>query len=170
MIGDRWHVTCGVGWTFSQNFSSLALTVCVKWCDETIWRKRITQSMNDKGVCRTAPAKQPHLGCHMSPITHHTIHIYCIWNCKFYNIFRVTVVVHFRWPKLMGYCLNYQKCVRLKLALNCLNGKFKMESITILRLGPMFVWRIGKGLSRLILVLWWPLFPGMQSAQRSFVI
>ena len=35
---DRWHVTCDMlhvtcsgGWTLSQNFSSLALTVCVSW-------------------------------------------------------------------------------------------------------------------------------------------
>ena len=25
---DMWHMTCLGGWTFSQNFSSLALTVC----------------------------------------------------------------------------------------------------------------------------------------------
>ena len=28
MTRDTWHVTCLGGWTFSQNFSSLALTVC----------------------------------------------------------------------------------------------------------------------------------------------
>ena len=28
---DTWHVTCCVGWTLSQNFSSLALTVCDLW-------------------------------------------------------------------------------------------------------------------------------------------
>ena len=29
-----WHVTHGVGWTFSQNFGSLALTIWDLWCLE----------------------------------------------------------------------------------------------------------------------------------------
>ena len=31
MTFDMWHVTCCRGWTFSQNFSSLALLVCDLW-------------------------------------------------------------------------------------------------------------------------------------------
>ena len=58
VTGDRWHMTPGVGWTFSQNFSSLA------WFGSydvlKIWRKRIiysvNQLMNDKAVRGTAPA------------------------------------------------------------------------------------------------------------------
>ena len=34
-----WHVTCLVGWTFSQNFSSLALTVCDSWYYEDLEEK-----------------------------------------------------------------------------------------------------------------------------------
>ena len=34
-----WHMTLGVGWTFSQNFSSLALPVWDWQCLEDIWTK-----------------------------------------------------------------------------------------------------------------------------------
>ena len=50
MTEDIWHITGGVKWIFSQNFSSLAHTVL------NIWIKRLTQSVDDGGVCRTAPA------------------------------------------------------------------------------------------------------------------
>ena len=33
---DMWHVTCCGGWTFSQNFSSLDLTVCDLWYYEDL--------------------------------------------------------------------------------------------------------------------------------------
>ena len=39
---DTWHMTCdmfGGGWTFSQNFSSLALTVCDLWYYEYLEEK-----------------------------------------------------------------------------------------------------------------------------------
>ena len=36
---DTWHVTCFGGWTFSQNFSSLALTVCDLWYYEDLEEK-----------------------------------------------------------------------------------------------------------------------------------
>ena len=59
---DTWHVTCLGGWTFSQNFSSLALTVCDLWYYEDLEEKAhgltewMNQSMNDETVYRTAPA------------------------------------------------------------------------------------------------------------------
>ena len=64
MARDTWHMTCDTwhmthlgGWTFSQNFSSLALTVCDLWYYEDILGKGwVTQLMNHKAVCRTAPA------------------------------------------------------------------------------------------------------------------
>ena len=34
-----WHMTCLGGWTFSQNFSSLALTVCDLWYYEDLQEK-----------------------------------------------------------------------------------------------------------------------------------
>ena len=59
-------MTIGGGLTFSQNFSCLALTVWVIPCIEDIFTKgdSLTHSLtltvsvliNDKGVCRTAPA------------------------------------------------------------------------------------------------------------------
>ena len=36
---DMWHMTCLEGWTFSQNFSSLALTVCDLWYYEDLEEK-----------------------------------------------------------------------------------------------------------------------------------
>ena len=48
---DIWHVTRGGGWTFCQNFSSLALTVCVKLCFEGLEEK----DHSLKSVC-----KHPH--------------------------------------------------------------------------------------------------------------
>ena len=55
---DTWHVTCLGGWTFSQNFSSLALTVCDLWYYEDLEEKAdwFSQSVNYKAVYRTAPA------------------------------------------------------------------------------------------------------------------
>ena len=60
---DTWHVTCNTwhvwgGWTFSQNFSSLALPVCDLWYYEDLEEKGhwISQWMNDKAVYRTALA------------------------------------------------------------------------------------------------------------------
>ena len=61
---DTWHVTCdtwhvtrdkfGGGWTSSQNFSSLTLTVCDSWYYEDLEEK--DESLNDEAVYRTAPA------------------------------------------------------------------------------------------------------------------
>ena len=58
MTCDMWHVTCLGGWTFSQNFSSLALTVCDLWYYEDLEEKAdlISQSMNHEAVYRIAPA------------------------------------------------------------------------------------------------------------------
>ena len=52
---DTWHVTHGGRWTFSQNFSSLSLMVWDTQCLEDS-KGSPNESVNDKGVCRTAPA------------------------------------------------------------------------------------------------------------------
>ena len=73
MTCEMWHVTCDTEqvthekwqvwgrWTFSQNFSFIALTVWEWRCFEEL-RKRMIQLVNEwinvKGVCRTAPATQ----------------------------------------------------------------------------------------------------------------
>ena len=58
MTRDKWHVTRLGGWTFSQNFSSLALTVFDLWNYEDLEEKAhgLNQSMSDEAVYRTAPA------------------------------------------------------------------------------------------------------------------
>ena len=59
---DTWHVTCLRGWTFSQNFSSLARTVCDLWYYEDLEEKDdwldqwINEKIYDKAVCRMAQA------------------------------------------------------------------------------------------------------------------
>ena len=55
---DTWHVTCLVGWTFSQTFISLALTVCDLCYYEDLEEKDdlINELINHKAVYRTAPA------------------------------------------------------------------------------------------------------------------
>ena len=58
---DTWHMTCdmfGGGWTFSQNFSSLALTVCDLWYYEYLEERDdlMNQWMNYEAVYRTARA------------------------------------------------------------------------------------------------------------------
>ena len=58
---DTWHMTGGGRWAISQkNISFLALTVSELRFDEYIVTKDelLTYSINDKGVCRTAPATQ----------------------------------------------------------------------------------------------------------------
>ena len=53
-----WHMTHGGGRTFSQNFSSLALTVWDLWHLEDLEEKdeSATNLINEEAVCRTAPA------------------------------------------------------------------------------------------------------------------
>ena len=77
MICDMWHmtrhtrhVTCCGGWTFSQNFNSLGLTVCDLWYYEDLEEKAasFTDLINDEAVCWTASAKQGLLIIHMSYI------------------------------------------------------------------------------------------------------
>ena len=53
-----WHVTHGGGWTFSQNFSSPALTVWDRQCleDSELKDDSLNESVNYEGVYRTAPA------------------------------------------------------------------------------------------------------------------
>ena len=53
-----WHGSCLGGWTFSQNFSSIALTVCDLWYYEDLEEKDdwLNQLMNDEAVNRTAAA------------------------------------------------------------------------------------------------------------------
>jgi hypothetical protein len=53
---DMWHVWGG--WTFSQNFSSLVLTVCDLWYYEDLEESDygLNQWINDEAVYRTAPA------------------------------------------------------------------------------------------------------------------
>ena len=68
---DKWHVTCDTwhvtwdmlgGWTFSQNFSSLALTICYLWYYEDLEEKDdlLTELMNyliiHEAVYGTGPA------------------------------------------------------------------------------------------------------------------
>ena len=63
---DMWHVTCCGGWTFSQNFSSLAFTVCDLRFYEDLEEKAhgLTDLINNKAVCRTAPATPGLLNTH----------------------------------------------------------------------------------------------------------
>ena len=55
---DALHVTCLWGWTFSQNFSSLALTVCDLWYYKDLEEKAHSANewINHEAVYRTAPA------------------------------------------------------------------------------------------------------------------
>ena len=58
------YVTDAGGWTLCHNFSSLALEVWDRQCIEDSERKDDRPHyywMNDKGVCRTAPATQSRL-------------------------------------------------------------------------------------------------------------
>ena len=62
LTSDTWHVTNGGGWTFSQNFSTPARMVYDRQCledseqNDHSMNQWINESMNDKGVYRTAPA------------------------------------------------------------------------------------------------------------------
>ena len=57
MTHDTWHMTHSVGWTFSHNFSSLALPVWDWQCFEYIStnHESVSQSVNHEAVYRTAP-------------------------------------------------------------------------------------------------------------------
>ena len=87
---DTLHVTCLGGWAFSQNFSSLALTICDLWYYEDLQEKdgSVTESINDEAVYRTAPAT-PGL------LTINKKNMYLLWSfihttkivCQIYLIF-----------------------------------------------------------------------------------
>ena len=64
---DTWHLTCLGGWTFSQNFSSLALTVCDLWYYEDLEEKAHLPNewINHEAVYRTAPATRGLLMIHV---------------------------------------------------------------------------------------------------------
>ena len=83
---DTWHVTCLGRWTFSQNFSSLALTVCDLWYYEDLEEKDhwLNYLNNYEAVYRTAPAtpgllimtkfrSQPHFLWHMFSVDHYLL-------------------------------------------------------------------------------------------------
>ena len=55
---DTWHMTRLGGLIFSQNFSSLALTVCDLWYYEDLEEndESIKELINYEAVYRTAPA------------------------------------------------------------------------------------------------------------------
>ena len=58
MTPDMWRMTHGGGWTFSGNFSYLALTVWDLWYLED-WEEKgqgLNELINDEAVCRTALA------------------------------------------------------------------------------------------------------------------
>ena len=94
MTRDIWHVTHGGGWTFSQSFSSLTLTVwdlwyLEDWEEKDRWRSDL---INYEAVCRTAPATQgllitlgtcnlPHLVSDYQHLPDHpTPHSCVLWN------------------------------------------------------------------------------------------
>ena len=55
---DMWHIACGGGWTFSKNFNSNGLgeTVIWRYFHKGWLIESVSQSINDEGVGRTAPA------------------------------------------------------------------------------------------------------------------
>ena len=67
---NKWHVTCFGRWTFSQNFSSLALTVCDLWYYEDLEEKAdwLTHLWSDEAVYRKAPATPGLLNTRLSII------------------------------------------------------------------------------------------------------
>ena len=71
---DMWHVTCHMwhmkclgGWTFSENFSSLALIVCDLRYYEDLEKKAhwINELINYEGVYRTALGTPSLLNIHI---------------------------------------------------------------------------------------------------------
>ena len=78
---DMWHVTHGVWWTFSLNFSSLAITVWDKWCCEYIEEKDhlLNQWINGKAVCRTALATTGLMQTHQGSSSHILAHVVINW-------------------------------------------------------------------------------------------
>ena len=85
---DMWKVTCDMWWTFSKNVSSLALMVWEwrRFEDSEEKADSVNQSMNDKGVCRTAPATPGLLNIPTStvaPILPQTHSSACLWKRVF---------------------------------------------------------------------------------------
>ena len=91
---DMWHMTHdmfgGGGRTFSQNFSSLALTDCNLWYYEDLEEKAdsISQWTNDKAVFRTAPTT-PGLLIRWLQIIDITPSIFYIGSFRFFLLFNI---------------------------------------------------------------------------------
>ena len=107
---DTWQMTHGGGWTFSQNFSFLALMVWVYWWLEGLEEKAdsLTELINDKGDCRTAPATPSLLN-----------KWYFQWKrginkSKYFSMWMYQTMLFFVWwsfglgtTELRNYCANY---------------------------------------------------------------
>ena len=88
VTGDRWHMTHGVGWTFSYNFSSLALTVWDLWFFEDLEEKDqwVSDSVNKEAVRRTAPATRGLLKT-LLPLSYSTISYLYFCHVYYRNLF-----------------------------------------------------------------------------------
>ena len=102
LIYETWLVTHGGGWTFSQNFSSLALSVCTGMWFEDLEEKDdwINESMNelinDEGVCRTAPATQGLLKTYTHP------------SHKFFQLVKWCIYIYDFMQFNLLYCIDFQ--------------------------------------------------------------
>ena len=64
VTGDTWHVTNSMGWTFSQNFSSLEFLVLNWQCIEYIWTKgSLNQWINELITSLFIEQPQLHRAC-----------------------------------------------------------------------------------------------------------
>ena len=58
VTSDTWHVTCCGGWTFSQKFSSSALTVCDLWHFEDLKEENYgNQAITLPALVRPSPSR-----------------------------------------------------------------------------------------------------------------
>ena len=128
VTGDTWHVTCdmwhvthSVGWTFSQNFSSLALPVWDWQCIEDIWTKgSVIELMNEwittrlygrSRQCGRPVGARCSMGLGRNPLINgliqHTFKLYILFLEKF-------TVIPFDWTKLFPVDHKSPWCFRKK--------------------------------------------------------
>ena len=124
---DTWHVTCDMwhvsrlgGWTFSQNFSSLALTICdLSYYEDILGKGWLNEIMNEwissEAVCRTAPSTPGLSKKYRFEIAPWNISLFAdTLNLK-KDRFNRQKITHFLWSTSFGSCIVCVEKIVLKL-------------------------------------------------------
>ena len=119
---DMWHVTRDMlgGWTFSQNFISLAFTVCYLWYYEDLEEKDdlLTDLLiNHKAVYRTGPATPGLLNT-----------FYVLYPCMCVSVFAIEHVINKKKPSVFS---NHRKLIEIYIIVDLIRPLWKTRCMQL---------------------------------------